>query len=157
MNHPIFFNSNNNFNHLHPFDPFNKSIQFGNLHNDILNYSRKVTENIIGLKGIKLAIIKKIEEYIKEILSEYNISLILYGSYATDLEIESSDIDVTLKYTNKNENDFYRINQSYMSQNYSIELIISRIVKSFTLKNIFDVVNPIYTASVPIIKLVIIF
>jgi DNA polymerase sigma len=100
-----------------------------------------------------LAIIKKIEDIIKESLSEYDVSLILYGSFATELEIESSDIDITVKFQNKNDNENNRINNSFIP-NYFIESTISKLAKSFINKNIFNIVNPIYTATVPVIKLV---
>ncbi len=111
-----------------------------------------MNDNVKALKGLKISIIKKIEDIIKESLGDYNISLSLFGSFASDLEIESSDIDITVKYRNKSENEYKH--QSFLTQNYYIENIIHRLVKSFTAKNLFEVINPIYTATVPVIKLV---
>jgi predicted nucleotidyltransferase len=116
------------------------------LHNDILSYSRDVNENVMALKGIKISIIQKLEEIIKTSLGEYSINLNLYGSFATDLEIESSDIDITVKYHSKSDENY---------NNFQTEFLINRLVKTFLSKELFENVNPIYTASVPVIKLLI--
>lgn len=64
----------------------------------------------------------------------------LYGSFATDLSIESSDVDITIKFVELNE---------------SIDFVVSNIVAAFKEMKLFENVNPILTASVPVIKLVI--
>jgi DNA polymerase sigma len=88
----------------------------------------------------------------KLILAEYNVSFNVYGSFATDLAIESSDIDITVNYFCKNEENM----NTYLNDNLSTEMIINKLVKTFNLnhKKMFDNVNPIYTASVPVVKLV---
>ncbi len=134
-----------------PPQSYNTHLQLNLLHNDIVKYSRDVSDNVMALKSLKLLMIKKIEDIIKEALPEYKICLNLYGSFATDLEIESSDIDITVRYCHESVSSHQ---QSYLGYNYSVESVINKLVKTFKTKNIFEIVNPIYTASVPVIKLV---
>jgi len=56
-----------------------------------------------------------------------------------DLSIESSDIDISISYPSSIE----------------FENITSKIILEFTSLKVFDVINPILTASVPVIKFVI--
>ena len=121
------------------------------LHNDLFNYSRGVTENIGSLKEAKILIIKKLEKIIKDNLDEFDTSLNTYGSFETELAIESSDIDITLNFKNKQTS----INNYSENYNYGnkTDFLINKLVKCFNNLKIFDYVNPIYTASVPVIKL----
>ncbi len=66
----------------------------------------------------------------------------MYGSFATNLTIESSDIDLTVKFNNN------------LIQK-DIEQILNKLSEEFLKLNKFESVNPISTASVPVIKLVI--
>lgn len=118
------------------------------LHNDILTFHKNVTNILENLKEIKIYTIKYIEKLIKDLITDVN-SLDIYGSFASDLSIESSDIDMKIKL---NQNDDPR---SESSQSFDLEQIILLIVKSFNSYNIFESVIPIYTASVPIIKIMV--
>ena len=115
------------------------------LHNDILTYHKNVTEILENLKEIKIFSINYIEKSISGIISDHFL-VDVYGSFASDLSIESSDIDMKIRIKNSNLNNSYEFDLD--------EMIIS-IVKHFQSKNLFDSVIPIYTASVPIIKIVI--
>ena len=64
----------------------------------------------------------------------------VYGSFATNLAIECSDIDLTIKFSNNNTND--------------IDLAINKLSEELTNLNRIDTINPILTATVPVIKLV---
>ena len=120
---------------LHPF------IFHYRLHNDILNYSNSVTNLIENLKEIKLFIIFYLESTIKKAL-DMNVIIDLYGSFATDLSIESSDIDITIKFSeDRGEID--------------IICLIEKLCESFKTMEVFDSVNPILTASVPVIKILV--
>jgi DNA polymerase sigma len=66
-----------------------------------------------------------------------NIKLEIYGSFANGLSIESSDIDLALK-----------CEQNEINKN------IILITNYFKKSNKFDSIIPIFTASVPVIKLV---
>jgi hypothetical protein len=70
---PQMFSSPNVYNNPHQFgfDPYSKFTQYNNLHKDIINYSKEVCENVNALKGLKISVIKKLEEIIKETLSKY--------------------------------------------------------------------------------------
>jgi len=90
------------------------------------------------LKDIKLFIINYLESIIKDQLKD-NYKLGIYGSFATKLAIECSDIDINIAINNGNQQD--------------IEFeTITNISKILINLNIFDVF-PILTAKVPIIKL----
>lgn len=67
----------------------------------------------------------------------------IYGSFVTELSIESSDVDMTLKL--KNDSDIEEI---------ELDLIINKLCDYFTKNKLIESVNPITTASVPVIKIV---
>jgi predicted nucleotidyltransferase len=108
------------------------------IHNDILDYSNTVNETHDNLKEVKLYIINYIENIIKQCLGDVVISI--YGSFATNLCIESSDIDMTIKFQEECHQDQ--------------EEIINKLCEFFRNFN-FDNINPIVKAAVPIIKLVV--
>ena len=111
------------------------------LHYDIIHYHNDVIEIVKSLKDIKNNVINYIENILKECL-DFNLSLDVFGSFASDLSIESSDIDLKVNIFNP-ENIFI-----------DYEEIIFNLVKKINNLNIFEFVMPIHTASVPIIKLV---
>lgn len=65
----------------------------------------------------------------------------IYGSFATDLCIENSDIDLTIRILDNNST--------------STDDHFTKLFQEIDKLKIFDSVNPILTASVPILKLVI--
>jgi len=71
-------------------------------------------------------------------LKDESIVLDVYGSFATNLAIESSDIDFTIKFNNV----------------IDVDLVIDHLSDDLNKLNIIENVNPISTASVPVIKLV---
>ena len=141
-NSQISQNPNNNPNILNKIGneiyPF---IFHYRLHNDILDYSSRVTQAISYLKDIKLYIINFLEKKIKESLQE-NFMIDLYGSFATDLSIESSDIDITIKFENEK-------TETQIKEN------IEKLCVSFNNLKLFETVTPITSASVPVIKILI--
>jgi len=151
MNNVSFMNMNlfnvNNNNNYYDTNFYKK------LHNDILEYNQKLEKNISFTKEIKSNVVCYLTEQIKDILSFLNIEINIYGSFANDLSIESSDIDLIVKYELKN---YENPNINVAQNNYiiDIEYIISFLTNSFEKNHCMDKVNPIYTASVPIIKLV---
>lgn len=96
------------------------------------------------LKDIKINVISSIEKYLKEFI-EFDLTVDVYGSFASDLSIESSDIDLKVNF-NQYANQEKEINY---------EDLIFNLVKKFNNLEIFEFVMPIHTASVPVIKLVI--
>lgn len=140
MMNPFLNKPLDNFNILSKFDPkfFHKNFEI-RLHNDILDYSNNIIKINNILKEVKLFSLNYIENLIKQFLGSSNIFIDIHGSFATDLSIECSDIDLTVRLT-----EFYN----------NIESLISTLYTQFEKMHIFDSLVPIYTASVPIIKIV---
>lgn len=111
------------------------------IHNDILDYLNDVTYVVELLKPIKINIVAHIEKLLKQFI-EFDISIDIYGSFASDLSIESSDIDLKVNILKED------------SENIDYETIIFSLVRFFNEKNLFESASPISTASIPIIKLV---
>lgn len=134
-----------------------ESSFYRKLHSDILEYNQKLEKNIALTKEIKSNVVLYLTQKIKEILDFLNIEVNIYGSFANDLSIECSDIDLIVKYEIKQDCD----NPNFQGiQNYAIldiEFIISYLTNAFNEVKCMEKVNPIYTASVPIIKLVSVF
>jgi hypothetical protein len=138
MNNFYYFNGHNSFNELF-FFRFQKYI---------INYTETVENNLNNLKDAKTQIITSISELIKTCLSKYlnkhlenncKINTEIYGSFASGLAIESSDIDISVKYEECNED---------------VRVLMSRVVDCLKLTGKIEGINPIFTASVPVIKLV---
>jgi DNA polymerase sigma len=81
------------------------------------------------------------------------LELAVYGSFASNLEIESSDLDLVIKYQCLNT----EINVNNINNNINPDhttLIMAKLVECFKTLDKFEDINPIFTASVPVIKLV---
>jgi len=138
-------NVNTNNTTINIMEKINKKIYpftfYYRLHNDILDYSNSINERLNVLKDLKLYIIKYLEDIIKNSLN-FNMTVEVYGSFATDLQIESSDIDFTIHPVGED------------TEEYNTNDIIQNISKVLINFDDFEEVNPILTATVPIIKLV---
>ena len=140
-------NSNNNkalisneFNIIVIKEPDRRLSFFDKLHNDIIKYETKVITLLNHSMKFKDYCIKEIKRIIQETISfskDYNIDV--YGSYATGLMIEASDIDIKIKLNNGNKSELDNL----------FEILCKQLEK----ENKFDTINPIATASVPVIKL----
>ena len=111
------------------------------MHNDIIKYETKVITLLNHSMKFKDYCIKEIERIIQETFSspeKHNIDV--YGSYATGLMIEASDIDIKIKINN--------------GKKPELDNLFETICKKLESEQKFDVINPIGTASVPVIKLV---
>jgi len=137
------FNGNTNNIYNNKLNLFNQDyIPYTcKLHNDILDYLNDVSKIVEILKPIKLNVVANIEKMLKQFL-DYEITIDVFGSFASDLSIESSDIDLKVNILNEN------------SDAIDYDRIIFSLVKFFNEKNVFENVTPIHTASIPIIKLV---
>ena len=132
--------NNNNYFLYHFFNNYVPSEKFfESMNKEINNYCSITNINKTNLSPIFEKYLEKIENIIQNGLqNNYEIKFGHYGSYFTDLSIEGSDLDILIYYKSKNEfQDFYKD---------IIELLTIH-------KNEFDFINPILTASVPIIKL----
>ena len=114
---------------------------FESLTSEIKNYNTVTLNNISNLNPLKNKYLNFIENLIKsELGSKYEIKYGHYGSYFTNLSIEGSDVDILIHYKNKsseNNQDFFK----------DIIFILNKH------ENKFESVQPILTASVPVIKL----
>ena len=139
-------NTNNNalisneFNIIVIKEPNRRLSYFEKLHNDIIKYETKVITLLNHSMKFKDYCIKEIKRIIQETFSsskDYNIDV--YGSYATGLMIEASDIDIKIKLNNGNKSE--------------LDNLFETLCKQLEKENKFDTINPIGTASVPVIKL----
>ena len=114
---------------------------FESLTSEIKNYNTVTLNNISNLNPLKNKYLNFIKNLIKsELGSKYEIKYGHYGSYFTNLSIEGSDVDILIHYKNKsseNNPDFFK----------DIIFILNKH------ENKFESVQPILTASVPVIKL----
>ncbi len=136
-----FFNNNN-------FKTINiKTIQnpkkTEKLHNLIITSITQMTNSLISIKDLKYNNILYLCQKIKECF-ECEISIEIYGSYSTGMEIESSDIDISINL----------INEEKM-KNSSKEDLINDLSNFLSNDSIFENLYPITATSVPILKLVI--
>ena len=143
--------SENNKNNVKPkkifpyITPQNKSLPlsfFEKLHNDIITYDNNITQILSLSQNIKEFCISFIENIICESFPQKDeYSLDIYGSFATGLMIEASDIDIKI-----------RINKEKKEDLEKLFFILANNLKE---KNKFESIVPISTASVPVIKLVV--
>ena len=109
------------------------------LNHDIISYEQSITSILTELKPIKTYIIRQLHSYISTALNTTTtFTLEVYGSYQSELDIESSDIDIQYKPLTTSINI---VNTMY---------IITQYLQSL---NQFDKVNSITTATIPVIKL----
>ena len=102
-------------------------------------YNSNVKNNISKLNPIKGIYLEKLDKILKQTLTNfYNIEIIHFGSYKTELSIEGSDIDILIKY------------KPIQNQNTFVSDLIGILYQN---KQEFDYIKPITTASVPVIKL----
>lgn len=120
------------------FEEFSPCTFSHKLHNDILEYSSNVKTILENVKPIKEVMIRIIKEMLNLSIDQ-DFTSELYGSYATDLSIESSDIDILIKLN---------------SEGFDPEALISKICIFLASFKMFDNINPIASAAIPVIKLV---
>ena len=125
---------------------------FSILDKEILDYEKNVDNNMNKIKTYREQILNNIKKFISKILDEkYNFEFLLYGSYSTGLSIEISDIDILIKFAIKNKSKNSEINSQQ-----NIENILSLLEKNLEPnkeKLYISQINPIYTASVPVLKI----
>ena len=120
--------------------------------NNISVFSNEIIQNTIKVNKNKEILQKLREKYIKKIYENINIILFnekidflcsFYGSSISGLSIENSDIDIMVK-----------LKQNKSEINY-VNKIMNILVFNLKKNNINFITNivPIYTASVPVIKL----
>ena len=130
----------NEFNIITFKEPNRRLAFFDKLHNDIIKYETKVITLLNHGMIFKDYCIKEIKRIIQETFNfsnDYNIDV--YGSYATGLMIEASDIDIKIKLN--------------CTSKENLDNFFQTLCQRLENENKFDTINPIGTASVPVIKL----
>ena len=114
---------------------------------EILENTQKVNKNKEILQKIREKYIKKIYENINIILNNEDVNFLcsFYGSNISGLSIENSDIDIMVK-IRKNQNEINYINRL-------MDIIVQKLKDNYLELNYITNIHPIYTASVPVIKL----
>ena len=167
-----FYNENNNFikgeqtklfNSVNPIHISNKNpIKDKNeqLHNLILDFEKKTYKKLLSLHEVKykslVLLCQKIKDHFK-----CDLSIFIYGSYSTGLELEESDIDLSVELiqknnTNNNDNivgvEKNNNNNSNLNQKTIPDLIneLYEYLSNFQeFKNLFPIVN----TKIPILKM----
>ena len=158
-----FYNENNNFkngsqnkiyNSINPIQSTNKNLtkdKNEQLHNLILSFEKKLYKKILSLHEIKyksiVLLCQKIKDHFK-----CGLSILIYGSYSTGLELEQSDIDISVELLANNSNGKIKNN---LSQKTIPELIseLNDYLSNFPeFKNVFPIIN----TKIPILKMVIV-
>ena len=109
---------------------------FNKLNEDIDKFNSDIESMLKILRKIKEIIRNHFELIIKEIYPN-NSKLEMYGSSLYQLDIESSDLDLSIVITNSN---------------ISLDSLVQHLLNDKN-KDLYLNINPIYTASIPIIKL----
>ena len=128
---------------------------FNILNKEILDFQKTVDTNLNNIRIYREQMIKDIEQFISKVLNQYyDFEFYLYGSYSTGLSIEISDIDILIKFKIKEENDINNFNSRQNKQNigHIISLIEKALNQNKDLLKIIQI-NPIYTATVPVLKI----
>ena len=136
-------NYKNKHNNISPYSFItNNIIEFSK---EIIDFTMNINKNKEFLQQIREKYIKKIYEIVNIILMDLKVDFLcsFYGSTISGLSIENSDIDILVK-----------IKENKQQINY-LKNIMNDLVAQLKIKNInfINNINPILSASVPVIKL----
>lgn len=113
------------------------------LNSDIISYNQTITDILSQLLPLKEYVINEIKSQIAIGIGNLcTYDLEIYGSYQSGLDIESSDIDLLFK--------------PHCKKKFTSSQLMLIISNYFISLNQYEKVNPIYTATIPLIKLMII-
>ena len=124
------------------------------MHNLILGFEKKIYKKILSLHEIKYNSIIFLCQKIKD-LFRCGLSIFIYGSYSTGMELEESDIDISVELLSNNnniENNNNNSNKNNINQKSIPELIndLNLYLSKFPeFKNLFPIVN----TKIPILKM----
>ena len=157
-----FYNENNDFNNaiqnklptsITPIQSHcknSKKDKNEQIHNLIIGFQKKIHKKILSLHEKKynsiLLLCQKIKDHFK-----CGLSIIIYGSYSIGLELEESDIDISVELLSDNNN--IKLNND-ISQKKTPQLIyeLNNYLSNFPE---FKELNPIITTKIPILKMII--
>ena len=123
------------------------------MHNLILGFEKKIHKKIVSLHEIKynsiVFLCQKIKDHFKS-----GLSISIYGSYSTGMELEESDIDISVELLSNNniDNNLKNGNKNNLNQKSIPELIneLNLYLSKFPeFKNLFPIVN----TKIPILKM----
>ena len=138
----------------HPFTPKQPRTQLTfleHLHNDILTYNKNISSILTECSPFKQHCLTYIKTHISTLIAlnhpNSSFTIDIYGSFATNLMIEASDIDIKISL----------LTSSTDTASYppSIDSLFNELVRTLTSLNTIETITPISTASVPVIKLTI--
>jgi len=141
------------FHQLPNYYLYERNDLFNDLTEEILINEENITNNLSLLEKYRKEIYHKIKSFIENVLykNNFKVKLIKYGSHETGLSIESSDIDILIKFCKAD-----KINNIGTNNQQNIEEILALIYNELNNKkekfNIIQI-NAIYTASVPVLKI----
>jgi DNA polymerase sigma len=151
-----FYNENNNFtNQNKNIKIKNSTIQITNptsetsaiLHNLIISFEKTINKKISSLHEIKynsiVFLCQKIKDHFK-----CGISIVIYGSYSTGLELEESDIDISVEFI-PNANGKFPNNINLKSCSDLINELNEYLTNFPEFTNLF----PIPNTQIPILKM----
>ena len=140
------------YSNIFLYPNYSQNEIFSNFDKNILEYEKNVDYNLSKILVYHEQVLSTIKEFISKILYKiYDIEFLVYGSYATGLRIESSDIDMLIKFKIKNKKyDNYDTHQNIMDLISVLENSFKKNKQKLKLIKI----NPIYTASVPVLKII---
>ncbi|MCQ2817095.1 MAG: nucleotidyltransferase domain-containing protein, partial [archaeon] len=136
---------------------------FYKISKEIYSFVDKVGENIDLLNKYRIKKLTMVEGIIKQCLDDnYSYELIYYGSFATNLSIEASDIDLLVNFKTKETKPIkekaktpFTPDYTKISQDFILIQALDNFLNLYNARNegTFEYINAIYTASVPVIKL----
>ena len=151
-----FYNENNNFMNSNKIQKYKiNPIQITSstqeksvyLHNAILSFEKKLSKKISSLHEIKynsiILLCQKIKDHFK-----CGISIVIYGSYSTGLQLEESDIDISVELL-PNSNGKYYNNVNLKSTSELINELNDYLSNFPEFTNLF----PIPNTQIPILKM----
>ena len=151
-----FYNENNNFMNPNKTQKYKiNPIQITSstqeksvyLHNAILSLEKKLSKKISSLHEVKynsiIFLCQKIKDHFK-----CGISIVIYGSYSTGLQLEGSDIDISVEFL-PNSNGKYANNVNLKSTSELINELNEYLSSFPEFTNLF----PIPNTQIPILKM----
>lgn len=158
LNNNLYYINQSQYSNMLFYPNYNNSLLiypnelFSNLGKEILEFEEKVDNNLKTIKKFREQTIEKLKEFISNILKEnFDFEFLFYGSFSTGLSIEISDIDILIKFQRKNLNNINDLNNHQIIEN--IILLLENAFMENKDKLQISQVNPIYTASVPVLKI----
>lgn len=150
---PMFFN-------------INEEYFINKLSSDIFDFQMKIEQNNKILNTIKSFMVQEIENILKNSDTSFvfnkeleflrsNIHMYSFGSLFTNLCLECSDVDILITYNNIDKLEKIKFENGIVNPDFIInsDKLIKYVIKILYDSKVFININPILTASVPIIKL----